>query len=98
MRDIGCSDHHGKRWNSERQYAHSNSSDVKQYSQNFEDPKYKAFLCQTMDQYLKSGKNVLVVACGTGIWSYKAAQTGTKSVDGFDTQEEMVKLAKQATS
>ena len=87
-----------------RQYAHSkiyDSSDVKRYSQNFEDPKYKAFLCPTMDQYLKSqipGKKVLDVACGSGIWSYKAAQSGAKSVDGFDIQEEMVKLAKQATS
>ena len=87
-----------------RQYAHSkiyDSSDVKRYAQNFEDPKYKAFLCPTMDQYFKShisGKKVLDVACGTGIWSYRAAQSEAKSVDGFDIQEEMVELAKQATS
>ena len=87
-----------------RQYAHSkiyDSSDVKRYAQNFKDPKYKAFLCPTMDQYLKSqipGKKVLDIACGPGLWSYKAAQSGAKSVDGFDIQEEMVELAKQATS
>ena len=38
------------------------------------------------------------IACGKGIWSYKAAQYGAKSVHGFDIHEEMVQLAKQATS
>ena len=87
-----------------RQYAHSkvyDSNDVKRYAQNFKEPQYTAFLCPTMDQYLKSlipSKKILDIACGKGIWSYKAAQSGAKSVDGFDIQEEMVQLAKQATS
>ena len=54
-----------------------------------------------MAKYLKSeiaGKKVLHIGCGTGNWCYKAALSGAKSVDGFDIQEEMVELAKQATS
>ena len=54
-----------------------------------------------MDEFLKSqipGKKVLDIACGTGIWCYKAAQYGPESVDGFDIHEDMVQLAKQATS
>ena len=38
------------------------------------------------------------IACGKGTWSYIAAQYSPKSVDGFDIDEEMVQLAKQATS
>ena len=89
---------------SESQYAHANiygASDVKRYAENLEDPEYIAFLSPAMREYFKSlipGKKVLDIACGTGIWSYKAAQSGAKSVDGFDIQEEMVQLAKQATS
>ena len=89
---------------SESQYAHANiyrSGDVKRYAENLEDPEYIAFLSPAMCEYFKShipSKKVLDIACGTGIWSYKAAQSGAKSVDGFDIQEEMVQLAKQATS
>ena len=87
------------------QYVHAKkyeTSEVKWYSQKTkEEPQYLAFLCPTMDEYFKSqipGKKVLDIACGNGIWCYKAAQYGPKSVDGFDIQEEMVQLAKQATS
>ena len=41
---------------------------------------------------------VLDIGCGAGNWCYAAAQYGAKTVDGFDIQEEMVELAKQATS
>ena len=54
-----------------------------------------------MEEYLKSeisGKKVLDIGCGIGNWCYKAAESGAKSIDGFDIQEEMVKHAKQATS
>ena len=44
------------------------------------------------------GKKILDIGCGTGDWSYQAAQYGAKSVDGFDKQEKVVELAKQATS
>ena len=37
------------------------------------------------------------IGCGSGNWCYKAAQSGAKSVDGFDIQD-MVQLAKQAIS
>ena len=54
-----------------------------------------------MKKHLESAipdKKVLDIGCGTGNWCYKAAQYGPKSVDGFDIQEDMVQLAKQATS
>ena len=54
-----------------------------------------------MAKYLKSempGKKVLEIGCGTGNWCCIAALSGAKSVNGFDIQEEMVELAKQATS
>ena len=60
-----------------------------------------AFLSPVMVDYLKSeipGKKVVDIGCGTGNWCYKAALSSAKSVDGFDIQEEMVELAKQATS
>ena len=60
----------------------------------------KAFLCSVITEDLKNlvpGKRVLDIGCGTGRWSYVAAQWGAKTVDGFDIQEEMVKLAKKAT-
>ena len=41
---------------------------------------------------------MLDIGCGTGYWCYKVALSGAKSVDGFDIQEDMVQLAKQATS
>lgn len=61
----------------------------------------EAFLDSTIEETLKPlvyGKRVLDVGCGMGDWCYTTAQSGSKSVDGFDIQEDMVKLAKQATS
>ena len=59
------------------------------------------FLDSPIAQSLKplvNRKRVLDIGCGVGDWCYLAAQYGAKSVDGFDIQEEMVELAKQATS
>ena len=47
---------------------------------------------------LVQGKKILDIGCGVGDWCHLAAQYGAKSVDGFDIQENMVDLAKQATS
>ena len=61
----------------------------------------KAFLDTTIENYLKAeapGKRILDIGCGAGIWCYQAARYGAKSVDGFDKQEKMVELAKQATA
>jgi len=60
-----------------------------------------AFLDSAITQDLKNlvpGKKILDIGCGSGNWCVTAAQYGAKSVDGFDIQPEMVKLAKQATS
>ena len=60
-----------------------------------------AFLDDAITGDLKSyapGKRVLDIGCGAGNWCQAAAQYGAKTVDGFDIQEEMVELAKQATS
>ena len=60
-----------------------------------------AFLDNAITHELKRlvpGKRVLDIGCGAGYWSYTAAQFGAKTVAGFDIQEEMVDLAKQATS
>jgi len=57
-----------------------------------------AFTDPTIGNFLKteaSGKKILDIGCGTGKWSQQAAQYGAKSVDGFDKQEKMVKLAKK---
>ena len=86
----------------ESQYTHEYGvSDFKWLAKNLEDPENIAFLNPAICEYFKSlipGKKVLDIGCGMGIWSYKAAQSGAKSVDGFDIQEDMVQLAKQATS
>ena len=61
----------------------------------------EAFLDSAVAQRLRQmvpGKRVLDIGCGVGDWCCRAAQYGAKSVNGFDIQEEMVKLAKQATS
>ena len=86
----------------ESQYIHAEiyeSSEVKLFAKNSrEEPQNLAFLLPAMKRYLKSvipGQKVLDIGCGSGNWSYKAAQSGAKSVDGFDIQEDMVQLAKQ---
>ena len=60
-----------------------------------------AFLDSAIAQNLKRmvpGKRVLDIGCTVGDWCSLVAQYGAKTVDGFDIQEEMVGLAKQATS
>ena len=90
---------------SKNQYIHTRiyeSNGVKVFAQSDKDEAQKvAFLYPTMAVYLKSeipSKKVVDIGCGTGNWCYRAALSGAKSVDGFDIQEEMVELAKQATS
>ena len=61
----------------------------------------QVFLDPAVSQSLREmvpGKRVLDIGCGVGDWCYLAAQYGAKTVQGFDIQEEMVELAKQATS
>ena len=91
--------------NGESQYIHAEkyeSSEVKLFAESTkEEPQNLAFLTPAMKKHLKSvipGQKVLDIGCGSGNWCYKAAQSGAKSVDGFDIQEDMVQLAKQATS
>ena len=60
-----------------------------------------AFLDPTIGKFLEMeapGKKILDIGCGTGDWCYQAARYGAKSVHGFDIQEKMVELAKQATA
>lgn len=47
---------------------------------------------------LVQGKKVLDIGCGVGDWCHLAARYGAKAVDGFDIQEDMVAIAKRATS
>ena len=64
-----------------------------------DEPIKQAFFIPAINDYLKSrapGKVVLDIGCGPGDWSCQAAECGAKSVDGFDIQEDMVELAKQA--
>ena len=79
-----------------------NSSEVKLFARNTKQcPENIAFLFPAMMEHFKSAiadKKVLDIGCGNGNWTYKVAKCGAKSVDGFDIQEEMVELAKQATS
>ena len=86
-------------------YVHSqkySSTEVEWFAQNTkEEPEYLAFLFPAVNEYLKSeisGKSILDIGCGIGNWCYKAALYGAKSVEGFDIQEDMMQLAKQATS
>ena len=61
----------------------------------------EAFLDSSVAHSLKKmvpGKRVLDIGCGVGDWCSLVAQYGAQTVDGFDIQEEMVELAKQATS
>ena len=71
----------------------------------FADSRYgtigSAFLDHAITCDLKKlvpGKRVLDIGCGAGNWCHTAALYGAKTVHGFDIQEEMVELAKQATS
>ena len=60
-----------------------------------------AFLDPTVGKFLETeapGRKILDIGCGSGDWCCEAARYGAKSVDGFDKQETMVELAKQATS
>jgi len=90
---------------SQSQYSHAEkygSSQVTIYAKNVkEEPNNSVFFYPAIIEYLQSeipGKKVLDIGCGPGDWSYQGALCGAKSVDGFDINEEMVKLAKQATS
>ena len=59
------------------------------------------FLGPTIKKFLETeapGKRILDIGCGTGIWCYEAARYGAERIDGFDKQEKMVELAKQATA
>ena len=63
--------------------------------------KLRPFLDPTVAKFLETeapGKRILDIGCGTGDWCYQAAKYGAKSVDGFDKQEKMAELAKQATA
>ena len=60
-----------------------------------------ALLDPTIGKFLETeapGKRVLDIGCGTGDWCYQAARHGAKSIDGFDKEEKMVEVARQATS
>ena len=60
----------------------------------------QAFVYPALKEFLNAeapGKKVLDIGCGSGDWACLAAECGAKSVDGFDIQEGMVELAKQAT-
>ena len=79
---------------------HYESEEIKSFAEKNAKLK-KAFFDPTIGKFLKTeapGKKVLDIGCGTGDWCCKAAQYGAMSVDGFDIQEEMVKMAKRATS
>ena len=78
------------------------SSEVKKFAKkNKEDALMKAFVYPALKEFLTAeapGKKVLDIGCGSGDWACLAAECGAKSVDGFDIQEGMVELAKQATA
>ena len=60
------------------------------------EPEIVAFLFPAIEEYFKPnipGKTVLDIACGKGIYSYRAAQHGAKNIYAFDINEEMVQLA-----
>ena len=78
------------------------SSEVKKFAKKIkEDALMKVFVYPALKEFLTAeapGKKVLDIGCGSGDWACLAAECGAKSVDGFDIQEGMVKLAKQATA
>ena len=62
---------------------------------------WSSFLDSAIAQNLKRmvpRKRVLDIGWGVKDWCSLVAQYGAKTVDGFDIQEEMVELVKQATS
>ena len=75
---------------------------VKLYAEGGKDDAIKqAFFVPAITNYLKSkapGRVILDIGCGLGDWSCLAVECGARSVKGFDIQEDMVKLAKQATA
>ena len=87
----------------EKPYCHPfqyGPDEVKSFAENSAKVK-NAFLDPTIGHFLETEvpcKRVLDIGCGTGDWCYQAARYGAKSVDGFDKQEKMVELAKQATA
>ena len=90
---------------SKDQYLHAEiykSSEIERYAQKTEkEPEIVAFLFPAIEEFFKSyipGKAVLDIACGKGVYTYRAAQYGAKSVYAFDINKEMVQLAKQFTS
>ena len=75
--------------------------EVKSFAENSPKLFQNAFFAPSIGNVLEleaPGKRILDIGCGTGDWCLQAAQHGAMSVDGFDKQEEMVKIAKQATS
>ena len=90
---------------SKDQYVHAEkykSSEIQRYAQKTEkEPEIVAFLFPAIEEFCKSnipGKTVLDIACGKGVYTYRAAQHGAKSIYAFDIDEEMVQLAEQFTS
>ena len=77
------------------------ANEVERYSKdNVDEPIKQAFLIPHVKEYLAAqvpGKKVVDILCGTGDWVKCAAESGAKSVDGFEDHEDMVKLAQQAT-
>ena len=77
------------------------SSRVKTFAtKNRKNALMQAFVYPALKEFLNveaPGKKVLDIGCGSGDWACLAAECGAKSVDGFDIQEGMVELAKQAT-
>ena len=78
------------------------SSGVKTFAKkNRKNALMEAFVYPSLKEFLNveaPGKKVLDIGCGSGDWACLAAECGAKSVDGFDIQEGMVELAKQATA
>ena len=78
------------------------SAEVQLFAAKFkQEPTNAAFLFPAAKEYLAlqaTGKKVLDIGCGTGIWVKYAAECGAKSVDGFDISVDMVELSKQSTA
>ena len=85
---------------SESLYGGSNG--VKTFAKNNkQDVLMQAFIYPALKAFLEAeapGKKVLDIGCGSGDWACLAVECGAKSVDGFDIQEGMVELARQATA